>query len=90
MIHERCRSCVYRETSHYGVSGSCCYIQVTGESRLKKVYKRLGVHEITDEVREAMRPENCTHYQEGAAKGIPDRDIVLPGSLPKRKVGLLG
>lgn len=85
MIHERCKSCVFRAESNYGYSGSCSYIQITGESRLKKVYKRLGVKEITDEVREAMKPENCRQYIRGPQAIVCDKNIALPGSMPKKK-----
>ena len=86
----RCLSCAYRSADSNGWTEGCGFIQITGQSRLKEVYQRLGVHEITDEVREAMRPENCRHYQKGKPNRIADRGIVLAGSRPRRKVGLLG
>lgn len=85
----RCELCIYRGTIN-GQDAGCAYLQITGKSRLAKVYKRLGVNHITDEVHEELKPENCRHYQKGKPNRIADRGIVLAGSRPRRKVGLLG
>ena len=81
----RCLSCAYRSADSNGWTEGCGFIQITGHSRLKEAYQRLGVNTVTEEVHEAMRPENCTHYQKGTPKRTADRDIVLPGSRPKNK-----
>lgn len=87
---KRCQDCAYRMTDNNGLCQGCAYIQITGRSRLKEAYRRLGVNHPTEEVREALRPENCTHYRKGKRLQIPGKQMVLDGSRPQRKVGLLG
>lgn len=86
----RCLSCAYRSADNNGWTEGCAYIQITGHSRLKEAYQRLGVNTVTEEVHEELKPENCRHYQKGKPNRIADRGIVLAGSRPRRKVGLLG
>lgn len=90
MIHERCLSCAYRNADHQAGVEGCRFIQITGQSRLKDAYQRFGVNNITEEVHEALKPENCRFYQEGPPKRIPDLGLALAESRPRRKVGLLG
>ena len=69
----RCKSCMFRASDGGGSGGgNCAYIQITGKSRLKEVYKRLDVDRLTDEVREALRPENCLCFREGGRAEIED------------------
>ena len=68
----RCLTCAYRGEIRTGdvERTSCAYILITGHSRLKEAYRRLGVKELTKEVREALEPANCRCYR----KGTPMRD----------------
>lgn len=68
----RCLECAYQGELHTGdrARPSCAYILITGHSRLKEAYRRLGVKELTKEVREALEPANCRCYR----KGTPQRD----------------
>ena len=68
----RCEECAYRGEIRTGdvERTSCAYILITGHSRLKDAYRRLGVKELTKEVRKALEPENCRCYR----KGTPMRD----------------
>jgi len=63
----RCPTCVYQGEMHTGdrARPSCAYLLLTGHSRVKAAYKRLHVNEMTDEVRNALKPANCRHYREG-------------------------
>lgn len=67
-MSSKCAHCIYG--SHITETHYCKYLALTGCSRLKVVYKRLGVDHVTDEVREAMRPEHCTVF----VPGPPIRD----------------
>ncbi len=68
----RCLTCAYRGEIRTGdvERTSCAYILITGHSRLKEAYRRLGVKELTKEVRKALEPANCRCYR----KGTPQRD----------------
>ena len=68
----RCEECAYRGEIRTGdvERTSCAYILITGHSRLKDAYRRLGVKELTKEVRKALEPANCRCYR----KGTPQRD----------------
>ena len=86
-MSRRCEKCVWRADSIPGNRGpGCAYIQHTGKSRLKEVYERLGVNHVTDAVREAMKPENCRHFQSGARHPHAEMRILLDGS-PTEKSG---
>ena len=87
---KRCASCAYHAVDHQAGVDGCAYIQITGHRRLKEAYQRLGVNTVTEEVHEELTPENCRHYQKGKPNRIADRGIVLAGSRPRQKVGLLG
>lgn len=64
----RCLECAYQRDLHTGdrARPSCAYLLLTGHSRVKAAYKRLGVKEMTDEVREALKPANCRQFKKGA------------------------
>lgn len=82
---KRCDECIYRGTVN-GTSMGCAYIQITGKSRLAKVYKRLGVNYINDAVRKAMDPARCRCFVRGPKRLIDERhEILLEGSMPKKK-----
>jgi DNA-binding NarL/FixJ family response regulator len=81
----RCVTCTYRATDEAKARPGCAYIQHTGKSRLAEVYRRLGVDHITDEVRAAMKPENCWLYQRGGKMELNERTILLAGSTPMGK-----
>jgi DNA-binding NarL/FixJ family response regulator len=86
-MSRRCEKCVWRADTIPGNRGpGCAYIQHTGKSRLKEVYERLGVKHVTDAVREAMKPENCRHFQSGARHPHAEMRILLDGS-PTEKNG---
>ncbi|MBR5094472.1 MAG: helix-turn-helix domain-containing protein [Oscillospiraceae bacterium] len=76
----RCRSCVFRDRMVGCEGATCAYMLHTGQSRLKEVYARLGVTSVTEEVREAMRPKNCTHYIKGPRRDLRRKQIRLDGS----------
>ena len=63
----RCEGCAYRGEIRTGDAArpSCAYILITGHSRLKEAYRRLGVKELTKEVRKALEPANCRCYRKG-------------------------
>ena len=84
----RCVTCMYRTTdeAHKRSRPGCSYLLITGHSRLAEVYRRLQVNVLTDEVREAMRPENCRVYQRGEKIILQDEDqILLPGTLANHR-----
>lgn len=87
MSGKKCESCTWRSYMPATVGGRaiCAYLQITGHSRLKDVYKRLGVDHMTDAVREAMRPENCRMYRKGKVQRLPEVDMLLPGSSPRKR-----
>ena len=87
MRGKKCESCTWRNymPAAAGARAVCAYMQLTGHSRLKAVYEELGVDYMTDEVRRAMRPENCRVYQKGKIQRIPEVDLLLAGSTPRRK-----
>lgn len=83
----RCLTCVYQGKLHTGdrARPSCAYLLLTGHSRVKAAYKRLHVTEMTDEVREALKPANCRQFK----KGDPMRDdkehrVAVISSDPER------
>lgn len=82
------RACQYRGDQSRGCN--CDYMSVTGHSRLKAIYKILGVEELNpEELAEEplVRPENCPVYEKrrrGQAKK-KQRPIVLPGTRPKKE-----
>ena len=79
---KRCDECIFRGVYPSG----CAYIQITGKSRLAKVYKRLKVNHITDEVRKAMDPARCRQFVRGPKRDVEDRhEILLAGSMPRRR-----
>lgn len=63
----RCLSCAFRGEHRTGDPRrpGCAYILITGHSRLKEAYRRLGVKNLTDEVREALKPANCRCFRKG-------------------------
>ena len=85
----RCTSCVWRgdPSERSKTRPGCAYIQHTGKSRLKEVYRRLGVNHMTDEVREAMKPEHCTVYKRGPRQELNEKKIALEGGLPYMRKG---
>ena len=85
----RCTSCVWRgdPSERSKTRPGCAYIQHTGNSRLKEVYRRLGVNHMTDEVREAMKPEHCTVYKRGPRQELNEKKIALEGGLPYMRKG---
>lgn len=82
----RCVKCAYRDEGRVGTPGhpGCAYLQITGRSRLRAVYEALGVHELTDAVREAMKPEHCPMYRHGDKRELTETRILLGGSTPER------
>lgn len=82
----RCVKCAYRDEGRVGTPGhpGCAYLQITGRSRLRAAYEALGVHELTDAVREAMKPEHCPMYRHGDKRELTETRILLDGSTPER------
>lgn len=82
---KKCDRCVYQGSIN-GTGGGCAYIQITGKSRLAKVYKKLGVNHITDEVRKLMDPARCKQFVPGPRRMVADRhELLLDGSRPKKQ-----
>lgn len=64
----RCENCIFGSLgteTHY-----CKHLLITGKSRLKDAYKRLGVNRVTEEVRNMLDPINCKFF----VYGTPMRD----------------
>lgn len=71
-MSSRCKSCMYRAADGAGSGGGCAYLQITGKSRLKSVYKRLGVNWMTDAVRAAGLQKRRALYDQG----LTDQEIA--------------
>ena len=83
----RCLSCMYQGEMHTGdrARTSCAYILITGHSRLKDAYRRLGVKELTKEVRKALEPANCRCYRKGTQqRDESQKRVPLVSSDPVR------
>ena len=83
----RCPSCMYQGEMHTGdrARPSCAYILITGHSRLKEAYRRLGVKELTKEVRKALEPANCRCYRKGTQqRDESQKRVPLVSSDPVR------
>ncbi len=86
----RCRrACKYR--CGYGLwPNGCDYLGITGKSRLKAVYERLGVERLNAKrlaKEPLLRPENCPVFEPRAdrLRKKPQKGILLAGSMPERK-----
>lgn len=80
----RCATCMFRADCRLGglARPGCNHLMITGISRLREVYRRLGVDRITDEVREALRPENCVFYRRGERIELPERRMNIERPKP--------
>lgn len=60
------RNCVYRnESTAWGCSlYGCKYIEMTGESRVKTIYKKLNITHMNKRAKELLKSENCPLFKE--------------------------
>lgn len=66
----------------------CNYFTITGKSRVKAVYDKLGVKELTPEAQKLLTPKNCPCYTP-THKPIKERKQESPRKVPDDKVELL-
>ena len=76
------RPCLYRvpkESESYCHGQGCRYIEITGHSRVARVYKQLGVKQLTAAAEELLRPKNCPCFVDRLGRKSP------PPEEPARK-----
>lgn len=61
-IRRKCWTCKYAAGEFSTLGRYCNYAFITGKSRLRQVYRELGISYLNDEARKLMSGEHCRFY----------------------------
>ena len=62
-IRRKCWTCKYAAGEFSTLGRYCNYAFITGRSRLRQVYRELGISYLNDEARKLMSGEHCRFYE---------------------------